>query len=107
LVGLINEYIDQKCTEWTTLNLMQHSGLCTYFPTTTVSLFQTPVPNYTDVDLSFSYKHFRSAFNFATMEQSSAYSFIEGIIVVMNQIVEKQWSSPQLQEFMRLAKHPF
>jgi hypothetical protein len=106
LVGLIKEYIDQKCRKWKTLYLylMQHSGLCMYFPTATLSLFQTPVPNYTDVDLSFSYSHFRSAFDFATMDQSSQYRFMGDIITVMTEIVEEQWSSPQLQEFMRLSK---
>jgi hypothetical protein len=72
----------------------------------TVPLFQTPVPNYTDVDLSFSYEYFRSAFDFATMDQTSEYSFMQGIISVMTQIVEQQWSSPQLQGFKRLAKLP-
>jgi hypothetical protein len=77
-----------------------------YFPTATAFLFQTPVPNYTDVDLSFSYDYFRSALNFATMDETSAYSFMEAIINVFTQILEKQWSSSQLQEFMRLAKFP-
>jgi hypothetical protein len=73
-----------------------------YFPTANVSLFQTPVPNYTDVDLSFSYKHFRSAFDFTQIDQSSPY-FWENFIIVMNKVVDEQWSSPQLQEFMRFG----
>jgi hypothetical protein len=72
-----------------------------YFPTANVSLFQTPVPNYTDVDLSFSYKHFRSSFDFAQIDQVSPYKFFGEFIIGMNKIVEEQWSSPQLQEFMR------
>jgi len=75
-----------------------------YFPIATVSLFQTPVPNYKDVDLSFSYKYFRSAFDFAKMDLVTPYDFSGGIITFMTQMVEQQYSSPQLQEFIRLAK---
>jgi hypothetical protein len=67
-----------------------------------VYLFQTPVPNYTDVDLSFSYEVFHSAIDFATMDQSTAYEFIEQMIPVMIEMIDKQLSSPQLQEFIRL-----
>jgi len=35
------------------------------FLTATVSLFQTRVPNYIHVDLSFSHEHFRSTFDYA------------------------------------------
>jgi len=85
---------------------MQDAGLYLYFPTATVSLFQTPIPNYKDVDLSFSYKYFRSAFNFAKMDLVSPYDFGGGIMSVMTQIVEEQYNSPQLQEFIRLVKLP-
>jgi hypothetical protein len=68
-----------------------------------MNLFQTPVPNYTDVDLSFSYEYFHSSFDFATMDQATAYEFIEQIIPVMAEVIEKQLTSPQLQEFIRLA----
>jgi len=85
---------------------MQDAGLYLYFPTANVSLFQTPIPNYKDVDLSFSYKYFRSAFNFAKMDLASPYDFGGGIISVMTQIVEEQYNSPQLQEFIRLVKLP-
>ena len=77
-----------------------------YFPEANVSLFQTPVPNYKDVDLSFSYELFHSTFDFAKMDQSSPYDFGEQITRVMAEIVKQQWSSPQLQEFIRLAKLP-
>ena len=40
------------------------------------------------------------------MDLASPYDFGEGIIQVLNQIVEKQHSSPQVQEFIRLAKLP-
>jgi hypothetical protein len=75
-----------------------------YFPAATVSLFQTPVPNYKDVDLSFSYKYFRSAFDFAKMDLATPYDFGGEIMTVMTNIVEQQCSSPQLQEFIRLTK---
>jgi len=69
-----------------------------------VSLFQTPVPNYKDVDLSFTYQHFRSAFNFAKMDLASPYDFTAELITFVFSMVEQQYSSPQLQEFIRLAK---
>lgn len=103
----MSEDIDQECTEWKTLKLMSHAGLYTYFPTATLSMFQTPVPNYKDVDLSFSYKYFRSAFDFAKMDLTSPYDFGEGIIQVLTQVVEDQHSSPQLQEFIRLQNFLF
>jgi hypothetical protein len=77
-----------------------------YFPKATLSLFQTPVPNYRDVDLSFSYEYFRSAFDFAKMDLTSPYDFSGEVLTVMTTIVEKQCDSPQLQEFIRLAKLP-
>jgi hypothetical protein len=77
-----------------------------YFPTATVSLFQTPVPNYKDVDLSFSYKYFRAALDFAKMDLVTPYDFGEDIMNVMIHMVEEQCSSPQLQEFIRLVKLP-
>ena len=97
LVGLIKENTDQECTEWTTSKLI---------PTTTVSIFQNPVPNYKDVDLSFSYKLFHSAFDFAKMDLTTPYEFARDIIIFMTQLAEQQYSSPQLQEFIRLAKLP-
>jgi hypothetical protein len=66
-------------------------------------LFQTPVPNYTDVDLSFSYKYFHSALDFTAMGEASPYEAFDLFIPVMNKMVEYQLSSPQLQEFIRLA----
>ncbi|XP_033607656.1 UDP-glucuronosyltransferase 2B31 isoform X1 [Cryptotermes secundus] len=62
---------------------------------------KTPVPNYTDVDLSFSYEYFHSSFDFATMDQATPYELIEQMIPVVTEMVKKQLSSPQLQEFIR------
>jgi hypothetical protein len=68
-----------------------------------VYLFQTPVPNYTDVDLSFSYQHFHSSFDFATLHDITPYQFVEQMIPFTTEMMEKQLSSPQLQEFIRSA----
>jgi hypothetical protein len=72
--------------------------------TENVVLFQTPVPNYKDVDLSFSYENFHSTFDFAKMEQTSPYDIIKISIPTMSKIIEHQLNSPHLQEFIRLAK---
>jgi hypothetical protein len=68
-----------------------------------IYLFQTPVPNYTDVDLSFSYKFLHSSFDFTTMDRITAYELIEQMVPFTTEMMEKQLSSPQLQEFIRLA----
>jgi len=40
------------------------------------------------------------------MDLVSPYDFGGGIMSVMTQIVEEQYNSPQLQEFIRLVKLP-
>jgi hypothetical protein len=39
--------------------------------TASLFLFQTPVPNYEDVDLSFCYEGLKDKFDFAKMDQTS------------------------------------
>jgi hypothetical protein len=67
-------------------------------------LFQTPVPNYTDVDLSFSYKYFHSTLDMTAVGDASPYEAFDLFMPVMNKMVEYQLSSPQLQEFIRLVQ---
>jgi hypothetical protein len=72
--------------------------------TANIFLFQTPVPNYTDVDLSFSYKYFRSTLDATAMGDVSPYDVFDSLLSIMNKMVEDQLSSPQLQEFIRLVQ---
>jgi hypothetical protein len=69
-----------------------------------IYLFQTPVPNYQDVDLSFSYKMGLSTMDFAKTEKALPYDFVEQFITLMCKVVELQLSSPQIQEFIRSAE---
>jgi hypothetical protein len=65
---------------------------------------QTAVPNYQDVDLSYLYQTKPLVVNFAQMEQQSPYDFMEQFISDMQQTVELQLSSPQIEEFMRFGE---
>jgi hypothetical protein len=74
------------------------------YPIENAFLFQMPVPNYTDVDMSFSYKDLHSLLDFTAMDKVSPYKFTEYMMPVMAKMVEYQLSSPQLQEFIRLVQ---
>jgi hypothetical protein len=65
---------------------------------------QTAVPNYQDVDLSSLYENKPLVVNFAQMEQESPYGYLQHFISAMQQIVEIQLSSPQIEEFMRFVE---
>ncbi|PSN34576.1 hypothetical protein C0J52_18324 [Blattella germanica] len=64
-------------------------------------IFETPIQNYTDIDISFSYGEFHSAFDFTSMEQISVYELASLSIPKMAKLTEDQLSSPQIQEFIR------
>jgi hypothetical protein len=75
------------------------------FPQTAIAfLFKTPVPNYTDVDLSSSYKFAGSLIDYTTLDEATPYEFVEQVMPVINKIVEHQLTSPQLQTFIRLVQ---
>jgi hypothetical protein len=67
-------------------------------------LFQTPVPNYKDVDLSFTYELVKKNFDFVQMHQTSEYDFMEQIIIPVSKLPRLQLSSKQIQDFIRFAK---
>jgi hypothetical protein len=67
-------------------------------------MFQTPVPNYKDVDLSFSYDLVKATFDFAKMDQTSGYDFTQQVILSMSKLSRIQLSSPQIHDFIRLGK---
>jgi hypothetical protein len=56
------------------------------------------------VDLSFVYKINFSSRSFDETGQNSPYDFLEKFICIMLEVTELQLSSPQLEEFIRLAK---
>ncbi|KAJ9587484.1 hypothetical protein L9F63_028262, partial [Diploptera punctata] len=60
-----------------------------------------PIPNYTDIDISFSYDYFRTSLDFARMEHTTAYEMISQVIPVGNIMIDGQLSSPQVQEFIK------
>ncbi|KAJ9595581.1 hypothetical protein L9F63_013249, partial [Diploptera punctata] len=60
-----------------------------------------PVPNYTAVDLSFSYDYFRTAFDFSSMDQHTSFHLIEKVGPIMSKLADDQFNSPQLQEFIK------
>jgi hypothetical protein len=66
-------------------------------------LFQTPVPNYKDVELS-SYEFVKPVLEFAKMENNSLNDISEKIFLEMIKLPGHQLSSPQIQDFIRLAK---
>ncbi|XP_021932915.1 UDP-glucuronosyltransferase 2B17-like isoform X2 [Zootermopsis nevadensis] len=65
------------------------------------SPLKTPLPNYTDVDLSFSYEIIASFVDVTAMVEASPYEFCEQLIYALNIITEHQLSSPPLQAFIR------
>jgi glucuronosyltransferase len=62
---------------------------------------KTPVPNYKDVDLSFTYKVSKDKFDFAKMDQTSGYDFMQKVILSMSKLPRLQLSSPQMRDFIR------
>ncbi|PSN29738.1 hypothetical protein C0J52_27738 [Blattella germanica] len=66
-----------------------------------------PIANYTDVDISFSYKLHRAQHDFEGMVSQSPYEFIFSQIYMQTNLVDQQLSSPQLQEFIRLSNEKF
>jgi hypothetical protein len=67
-------------------------------------LFQTPFPNYKDVDVSFSYKHVKTTFDLGKVDQTSQYSFKKQVILFVYKITGTQLSSPQILVLIRLEK---
>ncbi|KAJ4429514.1 hypothetical protein ANN_21683, partial [Periplaneta americana] len=61
----------------------------------------TPVPNYTDVDISFSHANYKSKFDFMGMTQTSAYRAMKNLFPYLSQLADQQLSSPPVQEFIR------
>ncbi|XP_069686452.1 UDP-glycosyltransferase UGT5-like [Periplaneta americana] len=62
---------------------------------------KTPVPNYTDVDISFSHANYKSKFDFMGMTQTSAYRAMKNLFPYLSQLADQQLSSPPVQEFIR------
>jgi hypothetical protein len=65
---------------------------------------QTPVPNYQDVDLSFSYEMNVSTKDRAKENLTSPHDLIEQYISFLFKVAELQLSSPRIREFIRFAK---
>jgi hypothetical protein len=79
-----------------------HLKFFSYIAFNMVSLFQTPLPNYKDVDLSFSYELVNAGFDFTNMEKNSAYDNVQ-LMSAMSKLSEIHLSSPQIQDFIRLV----
>jgi hypothetical protein len=67
-------------------------------------LLQSPVPNYTDVDLSFSYRYFHSVIRDTKSDLDTPYKCTETFLYAMTKTVENQLSSPLLQELIRFVQ---
>ncbi|KAJ9584434.1 hypothetical protein L9F63_021227, partial [Diploptera punctata] len=68
-----------------------------------VVLTEVPLPNYTDVDISFVYK-IHGPPNYITLEQSTAYDFTTRFHPIISKECDEQISSPQIQEFIKSNK---
>ncbi|KAJ4429683.1 hypothetical protein ANN_21884 [Periplaneta americana] len=67
----------------------------------------TPVPNYTDVDISFSYANFKASLDFMKMNTISPYIYLQEAVPYVSQLMDKQLSSPPIQEFIRSNNSKF
>ncbi|PSN39981.1 hypothetical protein C0J52_20368, partial [Blattella germanica] len=65
---------------------------------------QVTIANYTDIDISFSYKFHKDEHNFEDMIHQKTIDFLHSQIILQPAIADLQLSSPQLQEFIRSNK---
>ena len=66
-------------------------------------LLQTPVANYRDVDLSFTYEMNVLAKDYAKVDPTSPYDFLKQHFSNMFKVAELQLSSPRIRDFMRFV----
>jgi len=66
-------------------------------------LLQTPVANYQDVDLSFTYQISVSAKDYLKVDLTSPYDFLKQHFSFLLKVAEIQLSSPRIRDFMRFV----
>jgi hypothetical protein len=64
---------------------------------------QTPVANYQDVDLSFTYEMKVLAKDYAKVDLTSPYDFLKQHFSFMLKVAELQLSSPRIRDYMRFV----
>ncbi|XP_066998948.2 UDP-glucosyltransferase 2 [Anabrus simplex] len=63
--------------------------------------------NYTDVDLTHSYEHMRSRFDWASLPTMTGQEFVSTVFTYLVELCDSQLSSKSLQDFMRTNNETF